>query len=69
MPVRFDNFGAVFEVPLNADAKTLGYIVHNGDNKDPNGDLGLTFANDGYEVWQLQGAPVEKPRLLPIIKQ
>jgi hypothetical protein len=55
-PDRFDTFGAVFEVPLFEGAVQMGYIFHRGDEKDPGPDQFLVFAEDGYEVWQLQGA-------------
>ncbi len=66
-PVRFDTFGAVFEVPLNPGATQIGYIFHRGDTKDPGADQFLDFAKYGYEVWQLQGADVANPYILPIL--
>ena len=65
-PARRDAFGLVFEVSLSATAESIGYIIHKGDEKDPDGDLGLDFATDGYEVWQREGAPVESPFVLPV---
>ena len=65
-PARTDAFGLVFEVPLTDDAESIGYIVHRGDEKDPEGDLGLDLAVDGYEVWQRQDASVERPFVLPV---
>ena len=66
-PARFDTFGAVFEVPLHAGAKQIGYIFHQGDTKDPGPDQFLNFDTYGYEVWQLQGADPENPYILPIL--
>jgi len=65
-PAGSDAFGVLFEVPLTASAESIGYIIHKGDEKDPDNDLGLSFASDGYEVWQLQGAEVATPHLLPL---
>ena len=56
----------MFEVPLSESAESIGYIIHRGDEKDPDGDLGLELAVDGYEVWQRQGASVESPHVLPV---
>ena len=65
-PDRFDGFGPVFEVPL-INAKTeFGYLLHRGDEKDPGPDQSLNVKEVGYEVWQLQGADVEDPYLLPM---
>ena len=64
-PSRRDAFGLVFEVPLTETARSIGYIIHKGDEKDPDGDLGLELSVDGYEVWQRRGAPVGSPHVLP----
>jgi pullulanase-type alpha-1,6-glucosidase len=66
-PVRQDTFGQVFEVPLFEAATQIGYIFHRGDEKDPGADQFLDFTKYGYEVWQLQGADVENPYILPIL--
>ena len=66
-PVGFDTFGATFEVPLNAGAAQIGYIFHRGDTKDPGPDQFLVFDTWGYEVWQLQGADIEDPYILPLL--
>jgi pullulanase-type alpha-1,6-glucosidase len=65
-PARRDGFGLVFEVPLAADATGLAHIIHRGDEKDPGPDMFLDLAQDGHEVWQLQGAEPERPYVLPI---
>ena len=64
-PVGQDPFGLVYEVPLVPDAEWMGYILHRGDEKDPGPDLILDFEEDGYEVWQLQGADPASPYVLP----
>ena len=65
-PTGEDLFGVVFEVPLNTGAERMGYILHRGDEKDPGPDLILDFGDDGYEVWQLQGADPLNPYVLPV---
>ncbi len=65
-PVGFDDFGAIFEVDLTADAVELAYILHRGDTKDPGPDQRLKVAQSGYEVWQLQGANPDLPYILPV---
>ncbi|MFE1379940.1 pullulanase-type alpha-1,6-glucosidase [Streptomyces sp. NPDC058740] len=57
MPVRFDAYGAVYEVPLSAGAGSLSYIVHKGDQKDLPTDQSLDLATYGHEVWLLAGQP------------
>ncbi|MEV6300793.1 pullulanase-type alpha-1,6-glucosidase [Actinoplanes sp. NPDC051861] len=58
-PTRFDEYGAVFEVPVRPDAVGLRFVVHRGDEKDLPDDqrLDLTVAR---ELWMLAGhaAPV-----------
>ncbi len=65
-PTGEDLFGVVFDVPLVPGAEWMGYILHRGDEKDPGPDLVLDFADDGYEVWQLQGADPASPYVLPV---
>lgn len=57
MPVRFDAYGAVYEVPLTEGAGSLSYIVHKGDQKDLPTDQSLDLATYGPEVWLLAGQP------------
>ncbi|MER2600127.1 MAG: pullulanase-type alpha-1,6-glucosidase [Caldilineales bacterium] len=64
-PLEEDAFGLVFKVDLTDNAQQIGYIFHRGDEKDPGPDQFLTFADKGYEVWQLQGADPEDPYILP----
>ncbi len=58
-PASFDDFGAVFEVPVREDAIGLRFVLHRGDEKDLPDDqrLDLTVAR---EVWLRAGnvAPV-----------
>lgn len=60
-PVREDAFGLVFEVPLQAGAKSLSYILHRGETKDPGPDQSLPLESAGHEVWQLQAADTDAP--------
>ncbi|MDW4907134.1 pullulanase-type alpha-1,6-glucosidase [Streptomyces sp. ADMS] len=61
-PVRTDAYGAVYEVPLNEGATSLGYIIHKGDEKDLSTDQALDLRTDGHEVWLLNG---QEKYLLP----
>ena len=65
-PVSEDIFGVVFQVPLHENAQSIGYVLHRGDEKDPGPDQALEFGPWGYEVWQLQGADVNAPYILPL---
>ena len=61
-PTRFDDFGAVFEIPLADPAASLNYIIHqpSGDSvpatREPGGDRSFVPAVSG-EVWVLSGDP------------
>ncbi|WP_329278070.1 pullulanase-type alpha-1,6-glucosidase [Streptomyces sp. NBC_00691] len=57
LPVRFDAYGAVYEVPLTDGASSLSYILHKGDEKDLPTDQSLDLASLGHEVWMLSGQP------------
>ncbi|GGR66489.1 MULTISPECIES: pullulanase-type alpha-1,6-glucosidase [Streptomyces] len=61
-PVKTDAYGAVFEVPLTEGATHLGYIIHNGDEKDLPADQSLDLKADGHEVWLVNG---QEKHLLP----
>ncbi|MER6095334.1 pullulanase-type alpha-1,6-glucosidase [Streptomyces sp. NPDC001728] len=63
-PVRFDAYGAVYEVPLTEGATTLSYILHKGDEKDLPTDQSLDLASLGHEVWALSG---QQKYLLPTV--
>lgn len=66
MPVRFDAYGAVYEVPLTEGASSLSYILHKGDEKDLPTDQSLDLAGLGHEVWMLGGQP---KYLLPTMRR
>jgi pullulanase len=55
MPTGSDEYGLIWEVPMKADASSLNYIVHLGDQKDPGPDQVMTFAEVGCEIWLLEG--------------
>ena len=57
LPTGEDAFGKVYQVPVVTSAGGLAYIMHNGDAKDLPSDQYLDFAQDGFEVWLLQGTP------------
>ncbi|WP_373287205.1 pullulanase-type alpha-1,6-glucosidase [Streptomyces lacrimifluminis] len=61
-PVRTDAYGAVYEVPLNAGATSLSYLIHKGDEKDLSTDQALDLKTNGHEVWLLNG---QEKYLLP----
>ena len=52
----FDDFGAVYEVPLTATTGDVGYLFHKVDTKDHNGaDQKLTLKPGKNEIWRIQG--------------
>jgi alpha-amylase len=61
-PTRFDDFGAVFEIPLADPAASLNYIIHqpSGDSvpttREPGGDRAFVPAVS-REVWVISGDP------------
>ena len=57
LPTGEDTFGKVYQVPVVTSDGGLAYIMHNGDTKDLPSDQYLDFAQDGFEVWMLQGTP------------
>ncbi|WP_307872605.1 pullulanase-type alpha-1,6-glucosidase [Paractinoplanes ovalisporus] len=62
-PSSFDDFGAVFEIPVRDDAIGLRYVLHRGAEKDLPDDQRLDLSA-AREIWLLAGttAPV-KPEL------
>jgi pullulanase-type alpha-1,6-glucosidase len=56
-PASQDAYGGVFRVPLTDGAKSLTYIIHNGDAKDLPADQSLDLGKNGHEVWLLAGQP------------
>ncbi len=54
-PAGEDEYGLYWLVEMEPGATMLNYIVHNGDQKDPGPDQSLSFAENGCEIWLLQG--------------
>jgi pullulanase len=54
-PAGQDDFGVYWLVEMQDGAEYLNYIIHNGDEKDPGPDQQLVFAENGCEIWQVQG--------------
>lgn len=54
-PDGTDTFGVYFNVQLNADTGTVGYILHVGDTKDDGGaDQSYTLQPGTNEIWRVQ---------------
>ncbi|HSR96092.1 MAG TPA: pullulanase-associated domain-containing protein, partial [Kofleriaceae bacterium] len=57
-PAGFDDFGPFFQIEAakltNPQAAGFGFIVHQGDNKDPDGDRFWMFSG-GAEIWLRSG--------------
>ena len=68
LPTGADGFGAYWSIKIQDSTKTVNYIIHNGNEKDPGPDQFLSFDKWGCEVWQLQAAEAGNPYVLPIIK-
>ena len=54
-PTGTNSFGVYWDVPMKTDWKKLGFIVHNGDNKDPGADQVLT-SEMGNQAWIVSGS-------------
>jgi glycosidase len=67
-PTTTDHFGVIFRLEVD-QSQELGYILHQGDTKDPGPDQFLNFAKSGCEVWQTQDADPEAPYVLPARKR
>ncbi|RZL32658.1 MAG: DUF3372 domain-containing protein, partial [Rubrivivax sp.] len=63
-----DDFGVFYDVPLAATSGTVGFLLHNGDNKDNGGaDQSYVLQAGANEIWRLQGDGVnyqQNPLLL-----
>ena len=53
-PTGTDDFGVYWDVGLQDDAETLGFLVHQGDEKDPGPDMFLDLT-DTREAWVVSG--------------
>ena len=65
-----DDFGVYYDVPLAAGSGTVGFLLHQGDNKDNGGaDQSLVLQSGANEIWRLQGDSTNytsNPLLLPV---
>ncbi|MCV2358646.1 DUF3372 domain-containing protein [Paucibacter sp. TC2R-5] len=65
-----DDFGVYYDVPLAAATGTVGFLLHNGDNKDNGGaDQSYVLQAGANEIWRLQGDSsnyASNPLLLPV---
>jgi pullulanase/glycogen debranching enzyme len=58
-PSGTDSFGAIYSIPLNEGSGNVGYLFHNGDDKDHGGaDQSHTLKPGKNEIWRKQGDPV-----------
>ncbi|MDF1522024.1 MAG: pullulanase-type alpha-1,6-glucosidase, partial [Trueperaceae bacterium] len=51
-----DAYGAYWDVGLTDGAARVGFIVHQGDLKDPGPDLFLVLGTHGREIWLVSGS-------------
>jgi pullulanase len=65
-----DDFGVYYDVPLASGSGTVGFLFHNGDNKDNGGaDQSYALQSGANEIWRLQGDSTNyasNPLLLPV---
>ncbi len=54
MPDGFDDYGAFFRIPLSDPTQPVNFIVHKGDEKDPDRDRSYIPAHH-YQVWLQSG--------------
>jgi pullulanase len=54
-PAGRDDYGVYWTVRMADGAVFLNYIIHKGDEKDPGPDQQLVFAEQGCEIWLVQG--------------
>ncbi|WP_223111650.1 pullulanase-associated domain-containing protein [Thiospirochaeta perfilievii] len=56
-PTGFDDFGAYWDIPYFGEDE-LNFIIHNGDEKDPDGDRTFEGVETINEFWALSGDSV-----------
>ena len=65
-----DDFGVYYDVPLASGSGAVGFLFHNGDNKDNGGaDQSYTLQSGANEIWRLEGdstSYASNPLLLPV---
>ena len=56
-----DDFGVYYDVPLASGTGTVGFLFHNGDNKDNGGaDQSYVLQAGANEIWRLQGDSTDR---------
>ncbi len=55
MPTGTDTYGVYWEVPIAYPDQDLGFIIHNGDVKDPGPDMSWGDYAANPEIWILSG--------------
>lgn len=50
-----DAYGIYWQIPMQKDADTLHYIIHNGNEKDPGPDQIFKLSEEIREIWLTQG--------------
>ena len=69
-PAGIDEDGAYWDVPLADGAQRVGFIVHQGDLKDPGPDMFLVLDRHGREIWVRSGsAEILSQRPLPPVAE
>jgi pullulanase len=69
-PAGSTDFGVYYDVPLASGSGAVGFLLHNGDNKDNGGaDQSYALQPGANEIWRLQGDSTNytrNPLLLPV---
>ena len=52
-----DSFGVYFDVPLISGAQHVGFILHQGNEKNVHQDMMVNPQSQGPEIWQLESDP------------
>lgn len=51
----FDEYGAYWDIPYKEGVGDLNFIIHKGDNKDPDGDRVYPDPDSNKEIWAVTG--------------
>lgn len=51
----FDEYGAYWDIPYKEGVGNLNFIIHNGDNKDPQPDRVYPNPDSNKEIWAVSG--------------
>jgi len=55
MPTGSDDYGVYWDIPIAYPESELGFIIHNGDNKDPGPDMHWGDYEANPSIWILSG--------------